>query len=108
EALGRSVKRHAEAVHEIDDLGPPHAHFVHRGLVLEEIAAVDGVVEVEPLVVARLPRLVIDAVNAALGADAVGALHGLKAHNVDVDAQLGQLHGGREACQSAANYHHAL
>jgi hypothetical protein len=46
--------------------------------VLKEIAAVDGVVEVLPLVVADLPRLVVDAVDAPLGADAVRAPTGVR------------------------------
>ena len=88
--------------------GPQSHHFLDRRLVLQEVAAVDGVVEVQPLVVALLPREVVDAVDAALGADAVRALDGREAHQVDVDAQLGQLHRRGQAGQSAADDHHAL
>ena len=89
-------------------LGRPVGHFLDRRLMLQEVAAVDGVVEVQPLVVALLPRQVVDAVDAALGADAVRALDRREAHQVDVDAQLGQLHGGRQAGQPAADDHYAL
>ena len=51
---------------------------------------------------------IVDAVDAALGTDAVRALDRRQAHQVDVDAQLGQLHGGRQAGQSAADDNHAL
>ena len=89
-------------------LRPPLGHFLDRRLMLQKVAAVDGVVEVQPLVVALLAREVVDAVDAALGADAVRALDRHEAHQVDVDAQLGQLHGGRQPGQSAADDHHSL
>ena len=44
-----------------------------RRLVLQEIAAVDGVLEMLPLAVAELPGEVVDAVDAALGAAAMRA-----------------------------------
>ena len=44
--------------------------------MLEEIAAVDRVVEVFPLAVAELPGEVVDAVDAALGAAAMRAAQG--------------------------------
>ena len=84
----------------------PVGHFLDRRLVLEEIAAVDGVVEVLPLAVAQLPRQVVDAVDAALGADAVRALHGQEAHEADVALQFGQFHGRRQPGQPAADDHH--
>ena len=71
--------------------------------MLQKIAAIDGVVEVQPLVVALLPRQIVDAVDAALGADAVRALDRHQAHQIDVDAQLGQLHRRRQARQTAAD-----
>jgi hypothetical protein len=108
EALGRTIERHAEAVHEIDDPRAPVAHFLDRRLMLQEVAPVDRIVEVLRLVVALLPREAVDAIDAALGADAVRALHGSEAHQVDGDAELGQLHRGREPCQSAAHNQHTL
>ena len=73
-AFGRAVEGHAQAVHQVDDPRGPVGHFLDRRLVLQEVAAVDRVVEVLPLVVAELPGEVVDAVDAALGADAVRAL----------------------------------
>ena len=107
-AFGRAIEGHAQAIHQVDDPRRPIGHFLDRRLMLQEVAAVDRVVEVLPLVVALLPREIVDAVDAALGADAVRALDGHQAHQVDVDAQLGQLHGGRQAGQSAANHQYPL
>ncbi len=56
--------------------GPQSTHLLDRRLVLEEVAAVDRVVEVLPLGVAELARQIVDAVDPALGADAVRAAHG--------------------------------
>ena len=106
-ALGRAVEGHAQPVHQVDDLRRPVGHFLDRRLVLEEIAAVDGVVKVLPLGVAQLPREVVDAVDAALGADAVRALDGQQAHQADAAFELGQFHGGRQPGQSAADDHYA-
>ena len=59
-------------------LGPPLDHLLDRRLMLQEIAAVDGVVEVQPLGVALLTRQVVDAVDSALGADAMRARTGVR------------------------------
>ena len=106
-ALGRAIEGHAQPVHQVDDPRRPVGQFLDRRLVLEEIAAVDGVVEMLPLVVAELPREVVDAVDAALGADAVRAFDGQQAHDADVAFEFGQFHGGRQAGQSAADDHYA-
>ena len=89
-------------------LRAPLGHFLDRRLMLQKVAAVDRVVEVQPLVVALLAGEVVDAVDAALGADAVRAFDRREAHQVDVDAQFGQLHGGGQSGQSAADDHHPL
>ena len=89
-------------------LRAPFGHFLDRRLMLQEVAAVDRVVEVQPLAVALLPGDVVDAVDAALGANAVRAFDRREAHQVDVDAQFGQLHGGGQTGQPAADDHHAL
>ena len=99
---------HAQPIHQVDDLRPPIGHFLHRRLVLQKVAAIDRVVEVQPLVVALLPRQVVDAVDAALRTDAVRALDRHQAHQIDIDAQLGQLHRRRQARQSAADDQDAL
>ena len=86
----------------------PFGHFLDRRLVLQKVAAVDRVVEVQPLAVPLLPSDAVDGVDAPLGTDAVRAFHRREAHQVDLDAQLGQFHGGRQPGQPAADNHHAL
>jgi hypothetical protein len=107
-ALGRAIERHAQPVHQVDDFRPPIGHFFHRRLMLQKIAAIDRVVEVQPFVVALLPRQVVDAVDAPLGTDTVRPLHRHQAHQVDVDPQLGQLHCRRQPGQTTADDHYSL
>ena len=76
ESFGRAIERHAQPVHQVDDPRGPIGHFLDRRLVLQEIAAVDGVLEMLPLAVAELPGEVVDAVDAALGAAAMRARSG--------------------------------
>ncbi len=64
--LGRAVEGHAQPVHQIDDPRRPIGQFLDRRLVLQEIAAVDGVVEMFPLVIAQLAGKIVDTVNTAL------------------------------------------
>ena len=104
----RAIERHAQPVHQVDDPRPPLGHFLDGRLVLQKVAAVDRVVEVQPLAVALLAGERVDAVDAALGADAVRPFDGREAHQIDVDAQFGQLHRGRQPGQPAADDHHAL
>jgi hypothetical protein len=68
QALGGAIEGHAHAVEEIDDGGRGLAHGLDGGLVGEEVAAVDGVVEVLVGGVA-LAFEVFGGVDAALGAD---------------------------------------
>jgi len=93
-ALLRAIERHAQAVHQIDDLRPPVRHLIDGRLVLQKVAAVHGVVKVLPLAVARLPRQIVARIDAALGTHAVRTLDGRQTHQVHVDAQFGQPHGG--------------
>ncbi len=76
--------------------------------MIEKVAAVDGIVQVLPLAVAQLPGLVVATVDPALSANAVRAFDRRQADQVDLDAQLGKLHGRRETCQSAANDYYAM
>ena len=46
QALGGAVEGHAHAVEQVDDARGGFAHGLDGGLVGEEVAAVDGVVEV--------------------------------------------------------------
>ena len=72
--------------------------------MLQEVAAVDGVIEVLPFAVALLPGERIDAVDPTLGTDAVGSLDGDEADQIDVDAELGQSHGGGKSGQSTTDH----
>src|SRR5690606_8557064 len=72
EAFGRAVKGYAEPIHQVDNFRRPVGHFLHGRLMLEEVAAIDGIIEMLPLAVAQLPRLVVDAVDATLSTHAVG------------------------------------
>ena len=62
-ALRSAVERNAQSIHQVNDPRPPLAHFLYRRLVLQKIAAVNRVVEMEPLVITLLPRYRVDAVD---------------------------------------------
>ncbi len=77
-ALGRAVEGDAEPIHQVDDLWRPEGHFLDRGLVLQEVAAVDRVVEVQIFAVALLARDVVDAVDASLAQTLCERLTGVR------------------------------
>jgi hypothetical protein len=107
-ALGRPVEGHAHAVEQVDDPRRPVRHLVHGGLLRQEVAAVDGLLEVLPLAEALLPGDVVAGVDAALGAHRVAALHGDDAEEVDLHAELGALDCAREAREPASDDDDAL
>jgi len=90
--FGSSVEGHAEPIHQVDDLGSPVSHLFDGWLVLKEVTAVDRIVEVVPFVVPLLARLIVDAVDAALGTHAVGPLNGCQTQQIDWDAQFCKFH----------------
>lgn len=92
ESFASPVERHAQAVHQLDDLGCPVSHFFDRRLVIQKVTSVDRVVEVFPLIVAELPSRVIAAVDAALRANAMRTFDRGQTDQIDLGAQLGQLH----------------
>ena len=63
------------------------------GLVLQEIAAIDRVVKVLPLVIAQLPSLIVTGVDAALRAHAVRPLDRRETDQVDLNTYFGEFHG---------------
>ena len=79
-------------------------HLVDRGLVGEEVAAVDGLVEVLVLGVTLLARDLVARVDSALGAHRVAAFHRDQRKEVHRDAALGDADGGGEAGESAADH----
>ena len=101
EAFGGAVEGDAHAVEQVDDGGALRGHVLDGGLVGEEVAAVDGVVEVLEDVVA-LALEVLGGVDAALGADGVRALDGDDGEEVDRAAGFGDLDDGGEAGEAAA------
>jgi hypothetical protein len=80
------VEGHAHAVEEVDHARRPVRHLVDRGLLRQEVAAVDGLLEVLPLAEALLARDVVAGVDAALRAHGVAALDGDDAEEVDLEA----------------------
>ncbi len=66
-AFARAVEGNTETIHQIDDLGSPERHLLDRRLMIQEITAVDGIVKVLPLVVAKLTGLVVATVDSTLG-----------------------------------------
>jgi hypothetical protein len=102
QALGGAVEGHAHAVEEVDDAGGGFAHGFDGRLVGKEVAAVDGVVEVLVGGVAFAFE-VFGRVDAALGADGVGALDGDDGEEIDGAAGFGDLDDGCESGEASAN-----
>ncbi|CDN41770.1 hypothetical protein BN871_AL_00170 [Paenibacillus sp. P22] len=102
QAFRRAAEHDAHPVHQVDDAGGRFAHRLDRRLVGEEVASVDGIVEVLPWGVPF--ALCIDgAVDAALRAHGVGALDRHEREQVDVHARLGRLDCSHQAGESAAD-----
>jgi hypothetical protein len=107
-ALGGAVERHAHAVEQVDDLRRPVGHLVDGRLVLEEVAAVERLVEVHPLAVALLAGDVVARVDAALRAHAVRSLDRDHREQVDVEAFLGDAGRGGQSGQPSSDDDDAL
>src|SRR4029077_12152361 len=75
QTFGRAIDRTAHPFEQIDDARSCVAHGFYRRLVGEEVAAVDGVVEVLPRGIAFALQ-VLGGVDASLGANRVRALPG--------------------------------
>ena len=103
QAFGSAVERDAHAIEEVDDGGRGFAHGLDGRLVGEEVAAVDGVVEVLVGGVAFALE-VFGGVDAALGADRMGALDGNDGEEVDVAAGFRDFDDCCEPGQASANH----
>src|SRR6185503_13460022 len=101
QALRGAVEWHAHPVEQVNDGRTLFTHLLDWGLVGEEVAAVDGVVEVGPGAVAFALE-VLGGVDAALRADRVRTLHGNDGEKINGTASLGDLDNGREPRQAAA------
>ncbi len=71
QAFGRAIEGDSHAVKQVNNLGTPVAHFLDGWLMLKEVAAVDGVVQVEIFGIALLAGQRVDGINATLRADAM-------------------------------------
>ncbi len=103
QAFGSAIERDAHAVEQIDDAGCGFAHGLDRRLVGEEVAAIDGVVEVLGGGVAFALEI-LGGVDATLCADRVGALDGDDREQVNTAARFGDLDDGRESGEASANH----
>ena len=101
QALVGAVEGDAHAVEQVDDGWGARGHVADRGLVGEEVAAVDGVVEVLVDGVS-LALEVLGGVDAALGADRVRALDRHDGKEVDGAAGFGNLDDGGETGEASS------
>ena len=98
----RAAEGNAHAIEQVDDAGAHLAHALDRGLVGEEVAAVDRVIEVGPGGVA-LALKVLGRVDAALGAHRVRALDGHQRKQINLAARFRNFDCSGEARKSTAD-----
>ncbi len=103
QTFGSAIERNAHAVEQVNDAGSGLAHGLDRRLVGEEVAAVDGVVEMDPGGIAFALQ-VLGGVDASLRANRVRALYGDDREQVNLTAHFGDLDDGGEAGEAAAHY----
>ena len=103
QAFGRAVEGYAHAVEQVDDAGRGFAHGFDGRLVGEEVAAVDGVVEVLAGGVAFALEI-LGGVNATLRAYGMGALDRDDGEEVDVAACFRDFDDCCEPGQASANH----
>src|SRR5690606_31867750 len=60
------VEWHAKPVHQVDDTRAPIGHFLYRWLMLQEVAAVHRVVQVQVFAVPLLARGAVYAIDSTL------------------------------------------
>ena len=103
QAFGGAIEGHAHSIEQVDDCRRGLAHGFHGRLVGEEVAAIDGVVEVLVGGVAFALQ-VLRGVDAALRAYGVRALDGDDGEQVDVAAGLGDLDDCCESGEPSAHH----
>ncbi len=104
QSFGSAIERHAHAVEQIDDAGSGFAHGLDRRLVGQEVAAINGVVEMLPGGIAFALQI-LGGVDAALGADGVRALHRHDGKQIDASAHLGDFDDGGQSGESATHHY---
>src|SRR5271157_4720023 len=102
QSLWSAVEGNTHAVEQVNDAGRHVAHGLCWRLAGEEVAAIDGVVEVLPGGVAFALQ-VLRGIDAALRADRVRPLDRNDGEKVNVTSHLGNFDGGRKPCQSATH-----
>ncbi len=103
EALRGAVERHAHPVEQVDDARRRVAHAAHAGLLGEEVPAAKRVLDVDVGVV-TLALGVHRAVDPALGADRVRALHRDDGEQVHLVTGLAELDDRHQPRQPAAHH----
>src|SRR6185503_1888919 len=102
QSFRRAREGNTHAIKKVNDRGRHLAHRFRGWLVREKVAAVNSVVEMFPRRIAF--ALCVDgAVDAALRANRMRALHGHNRKQIDSMAGFRDLHGGRESSQSSAD-----
>jgi hypothetical protein len=95
QAFGRAIEGNAHAVEQIDDAGSGLAHGLDRRLVGEEVATINGVVEMLVGGIAFALQI-LGGVDASLRADRMRALYRDDREQVNLAAHLGNLDNGGE------------
>ena len=108
EPLSGAIERNAQTVHQIDHLRRPVGHLLHGRLMVEKVAAVHGVIEVFPLIIAQLPCLIITAVDSTLCTYAVRTFDRSQTEQINLHTQFSELHGGGQTCQTTTHNYYAM
>lgn len=102
QSFGGSVERNPHSVEEENDGGCALGHPHNGGLMVEKVAAGDGVFEVKEWAIAFTPKI-DGTVDATLSADAVTSLDGDDRKELDFVARFSELHCGHEASETPSN-----
>ncbi len=103
QAFGRAIEWHAHAIEQINNRGRSFRHSFDGRLIREKIAAVDRVVKMLPGSIA-LALEILGRIDAALGADRMGALDRHDRKEVDLSARLRDFDDRGKAGKTSAHY----
>ncbi len=103
QSFGGAVEHHTHAIEEINDRWRGLAHPFNGRLIAEEVAPVDGVVEMNPGRVALAFRI-DGAVDSTLRADRMRALYRNDGEKIDVLAGLGEFDSSGEPRETTADH----
>jgi hypothetical protein len=105
QSFGSAVKGHSHAVQKIDDRRSPLGHTHDRRLVVQEVSTRDRVFEVKVGRVSLAPQ-VHRSVDATLGTDAMAALYGDNAKELDIHTCFRKFESGHEARKASTHDDH--